>query len=318
MPAADTKNKVMRSAFIPALEKVFREHEECIFITADDGAPELDTFYQTMPDRFVQVGIAEQQMIGMAAGMAKEGMRPYCYAILTFLSSRVHEFVKLDIAAMKLPVTLFGVGTGYSYSQMGATHHLVEDIALMASCPGLEIWSPSDPMTAAAMAQLSYETATPKYIRLDRDPLPDLQKSLNGALQLGIRELTLPNRCDVFIVSTGIMTHQALKVAAKLSGEIKINVGVLDVLRIAPFPAEELRRYMRRYPSLMVALEEHFLHGGLGSIVANTISDTPMDRELLRIGVPEKYTFESGGRQTIWRNYGLDVDSIVRRIREWL
>ena len=315
MPVADTNNKVMRSAFIPALEKVFREHEECIFITADDGAPELDTFYQTMPERFVQVGIAEQQMIGMAAGMAKEGMRPYCYAILTFLSSRVHEFVKLDIAAMKLPVTLFGVGTGYSYSQMGATHHLVEDIALMASCPGLEIWSPSDPMTAAAMAQLSYETPIPKYIRLDRDPLPDLQGSLDGALQSGIRKVTT-GPCDVLIVTTGIMTHQAMKVAAALAGEI--GVGVLDVLRIAPFPADELKYYMRRYSRPVVTLEEHFLHGGLGSIVASVITDGPMSRDLLRIGVPEKYTFESGGRQTIWRNYGLDVDSLVSRIRDWL
>src|SRR5678809_301920 len=131
---SDTKFKLgQRDRFFEELFKIFQQDSNCVIITADNGAPSLDQF-TTLKNQFVQVGIAEQAMIAMAAGMAHEGKRVWTYCIAPFATTRVHEFVKLDVAAMKLPITILGVGAGFAYDIMGPTHHTLEDIAIMRAC----------------------------------------------------------------------------------------------------------------------------------------------------------------------------------------
>jgi transketolase len=150
----------MRDAFFEALFTIAKGDPEVVFVSADNGAPTLDRFVAELPDRFFTVGIAEAQMIGLAAGLALEGKKVYAYAIAPFITTRVHEQVKIDVCSMNLPIVLLGVGAGYAYDIMGPTHHTVEDIAIMRALPNLVIHSPADGATAAALARISRETAS--------------------------------------------------------------------------------------------------------------------------------------------------------------
>jgi len=297
----------MRDAFFEELLKIFRLDPNCVFVAADNGAPTLDTFARELPRQYVTVGIAEQEAVGLAAGMALEGWRPWVYAIAPFVTARVYEFAKLDICAMSLPVTLLGVGAGYSYDIMGPTHHTTEDLALMRSLPGMTVWSPADGRTAGALAKHVYRARTPAYIRFDRAGLPDLGGEVN--LESGYR-LHRPGpgpgcRC---IVTTGVMTHLALQAFGGTDT-------VVEVLRL-PI-SREVASLVNGFPEV-VTLEEHLLPGGLGAAVLEALSDlgdwpTPA---VLRLGA-DGYVFDLGGREEIWRRLGLGVADIKRRVTEW-
>jgi transketolase len=299
-----------RDAYFEALFEIFKADKDCVIITADNGAPSLDQFAD-LPGQFYTVGIAEQAMMAMAAGMALEGKRVWVYAIAPFVTTRVHEFVKLDICAQNLPVTILGVGAGLAYDNMGASHHTLEDIAIMRALPGLEIYSPADAVCAAALVPYLYKRQVPAYIRFDRAGIPNLyvEKVLKASVAVGYVQHEAVVTPEFTIIATGIMVHQALKVAKTMARDI----AVFDIYRLWPFP---LHLSTRLGP--IVTLEEHFLAGGLGSIVSEALHDGAHSNSLLRLGVPARYTFLYGGRERIWKEYSLDVDSIVDKIIAWL
>jgi transketolase len=225
---------------------------------------------------------------------------------------------------MKLPITILGVGAGFAYDIMGPTHHTLEDIAIMRACPGLEIYSPADSVCAAALAKLSYERLTPKYIRFDRAGIPDIYKD---DFQYESLKFWYPNahkvQPDAWIVATGVMVHQALNASTELLKHYnKWEVGVVDVTRIIPFDGDDFLERIddmtRDYDVPLISLEEHFLSGGLGSVVSEILHDAGKRTRLLRIGIPDVYHFEPWGREEAWRKYGLTTEAIVKRIREWL
>jgi len=306
-----------RDAFFNALFDIFKADSNCILITADNGAPSLDQFVEQTPRQFIQVGIAEQNMIGMASGLAQEGKRVWTYCIAPFATSHVHEFVKLDVCASKLPITILGVGAGYAYAEMGPSHHTADDISIMRTCCGLEIYSPADSVCGAALAKLSYERLTPKYIRFDRAGIPNIYK----ADEYDFKPLTFlyPNwrksECDAWIVSSGIMTHTALKVSEFFLKE-KLEFGVVDVARVWPFDKDEFLAHVGQ--KNIITLEEHFLSGGLGSIVSEVLHDADNLNSLLRVGIPDVYHFEPWGRDEAHKKYGLTVDGVVKRIKDYL
>jgi len=311
---AETKFIIgMRDAFFDALYRLAREDKNVVVITADNGAPSLDKFAQTLPGQFFNVGIAEQQMFGMACGMAFEGKKVYCYAIAPFVTTRVHEFIKLDVCAMNLPIVALGVGAGYAYDIMGPSHHTVEDIAIMRVQPNLKIYSPADSTCAAALAEISCRDRSPQYIRFDRAGIPNLYDdnvNVSGGLLNPIE-----SDGDICIISTGIMVHQAVKVATKLA-EIGISAGVSDVCRLKPVNIEALLDLVGNVRGV-VTLEEHYLAGGLGSMIAEIFVDGNIFKPLLRIGQADRFVFDYGGREAIWEKYGLDVESVVGRIEHW-
>lgn len=311
---AETKFIIgMRDAFFDALYGLAKEDKNVVIITADNGAPSLDKFAQTLPGQFFNVGIAEQQMFGMACGMAFEGKKVYCYAIAPFVTTRVHEFIKLDVCAMNLPIVALGVGAGYAYDIMGPSHHTVEDIAIMRVQPNLKIYSPADSTNAAALAEISYGDRSPQYIRFDRAGIPKLYDD-NSNFSEGILN-PIKSGGDICVISTGIMVHQAIKIATKLA-EIGISAGVIDLCRLKPVNIERLL-YLIENVCGVVTLEEHYLAGGLGSIVAEIFVDRNIFKPLLRIGQSDKFVFDYGGRVAIWEKYGLDVDSVVDGIKQW-
>ena len=300
--------KGMRDCFFDALYERFKQDKKLVFITADNGFPTIEKWAETLPGQFYQVGIAEQQMVGMAAGFALRGYKPFCYAIAPFVTTRVHEFIKLDVCAMKLPICMIGVGAGYAYDIMSTTHHTAEDIAIMRALPDMHIYSPADGPTATAVANCVVDGREPSYVRLDRGGLNDIYLPEDTGKQW-YSLLRSHEDTDLAIVSTGIMTHQALKAAEFL------NAAVVDVIKLKPIHSslvEELSGYRR-----VVTLEEHRLPGGLGSIIAETFADHGIKLPLLRLAAEDRFAFELGGREVIWQNMGLDVDSIVRRIKDW-
>lgn len=306
-----------RDRYFTELFEIFKADKNCVMITADNGAPTLDQFAEQLPKQFIQVGIAEQQMFGMAAGLAVEGKKVFCYAIAPFVTTRVHEFIKLDVCAMDLPIVLLGVGAGYAYDVMGPSHHTVEDISIMRALPNLVIWSPCDGPTAAALARRSYELSSPQYIRFDRAGVADVYDeapNLVRGFQVVGGNVDGDSRSDVDILATSAMVDNACKVAALLGD--KVRVRVVDVFRLKPILSAELLAHLQDADHV-VTLEEHFLNGGLGSIVAEIFADNHVKTPLYRMGIPDEFVFDYGGRENIWKRFGLDTESVSSAIRTY-
>lgn len=302
----------MRDAYFKELYKIFRQDKNTVLLSADNGAPTIDAISE-LPGQFRNVGIAEQQMIGMACGLALEGRRVWVYAIDPFVTFRCLEFIKLDMCAMDLPIVALGVGAGYAYDIMGPTHHAVGAVATMRVWPNLKVYSVADSVTAAALAPISYEDRCPQYIRFDRAGIPDLYHDRTIDFREGL--VCAKPGTDIYIVAHGIMVHQALKIADILSTS-GIEVGVIDLFRLKPVNTPRLLEYLQSVPRV-VSLEEDYLQGGMGSILAEIIVDHGLNLPLLRIGQGDRFVFDLGGREAIWRRYGLDVSGNAAKITEW-
>lgn len=303
----------MRDSYFVELLKIFENDKKTFFVSADNGAPMMDPISE-LPGQFRNVGIAEQQAVAMACGLAREGRKVWFYAIDPFVTIRVTEFVKLDMCAMNLPITALGVGSGYSYDNMGPTHHAVGNIATMRPWPNLAIYSPSDNITAAALAYINYEDHKPQYVRFDRVTLDDIYNPDGFNVRAG---LAVPREgTDLCIVSTGRMVHNSLQVAKRLE-QLGISVKVVDLFRIKPINSQLLLEHLAS-TNKIVTYEEDYLIGGMGSAIAEIMVDNKIWKPVLRIGQKDVFVYDLGGREAIWEKYGLDVDSVTRKIHNWL
>ena len=303
----------MRDAFFDGLYPAAMKDKNIIVVSADMGAPSLDKFRDNLAEQFVNVGIAEQNMINVATGLALEGKKVFVYAIMPFATLRCYEVTKVNLSLMNIPVTIIGVGAGFSYDDSGPTHHSTEDIAVMRALPNMTVLSPSDSIMAAGFARMSCQMPTPNYVRLDREVLPLLyQPDTNFADGLA----ALRTGDDMCIIATGNMVHRAIEVSDKLQ-EAGINAGVIDLYRIKPIDQELLLASLKQVKRI-VTLEEHLLTGGLGSAVLETLADSNKVIPIKRIGIQDKYLYAYGGRNNIQATCGLDADSVTKTILEWL
>lgn len=309
------KEASMREFFFDRLYDLARENRNIVLVSADMGAPYLkdvgaEKFRRELPGQYVETGIAEQNAILVAAGLAHSGKKPYAYAIAPFVTTRVHEFAKLELGVMKLPVTILGVGVGFSYDESGPTHHTTEDIAIMRAIPNLTILSPSDNNIAAAFADITSRLDGPAYIRLDRQLLPQIY--FPGCnFEKGFSELKKGE--DVCIVSTGNMVHKALEAHEALRESGK-SVGVIDLYQLNPV-SSDFKDALKKYKKI-VSVEEHLVNGGLGSIVSETITDNDLDLRLKRIGL-RGYHYLYGGRDNLHECTGLGLKDIVREVKDF-
>lgn len=306
----------MRDVFFAELYQIFRKDKSCVLITADNGAPTLDQFAKEFPKQYYNVGIAEQQMMGMACGMAFERKKVYTYAIAPFVTIRCYDQNKLDMCAMNLPIVNLGVGAGYAYDIMGPSHHTVEDITVMRVLPNLKIYGPADGVTARALAEITYRDQAPQYIRFDRSGIPNLYEGRKVNFEEGLVQIIGCENPDITLLATGVMTHSALKVAKNLE-EKNFRVSVIDLFRLKPINRKLLIRLLKDSRTLMT-LEEHLLAGGMGSAVLEVLSDDNLRIPTLRIGQEDRFVFDYGGREAIWEKYGLDVASVTEKVSNWL
>ncbi len=310
----------MRDALLRRIWQHMAQDRNVWFVTADFGSPVLDHIRADFPDQFVNVGIAEQNLINVSAGLALEGMTVFAYAIAPFLTMRCYEQIRISLSLLSsvrsLNVNLIGVGAGYSYVVSGPTHQCYEDIALMRLLPNMQVYSPADHVMAARLFDRCLGSMGPKYLRLDAQVLPVLyeEKSSEG-LSAGYR---IHRRGEVIsLVATGYMVHTALKVADLLEEEGK-RIGVIDVydlngLNESGF-CENLQRYQR-----IVSLEEGFTgRGGLDALIHGMLSRYLPDLQLTALGVPNKWRFDLGDRGSLHEQAGIGLHSVCRTIQSIL
>lgn len=305
----------MRDAFFDSLYTCARADKNIVLISSDTGAICLDRFRKELPKQFVNCGIAEQNMIGVAAGMAMSGKRVFVYAIVPFASMRCYEQIRVDLCCMDLPVSVIGVGAGFDYSTLGPTHHGTEDISLMCSLPRMAVYSPSDSLAASAVAPVCCAGRSPCYVRLDRTGFPLLYRSV-GQIDYASGFTVIRKGGPLAILSTGRMSCTALQAAQKLSRK-GIDASVIDVYTLKPLAQEALWKVIApaRY---IVTLEEHFLTGGLGSIVTLLHSRMRGRSHVRMIGIPMDFCRQYGSRDYLRGTYGLDADGVTRSIAEWI
>lgn len=307
-------NISQRDAFWNKVCELAKVDKDIVIITADMGAPALDKIREDISSQFVNVGIAEQNAITIAAGLSLTGKRVFTYAIAPFITLRCLEQIRVGNAIMKIPITIVGVGAGFGYEDSGPTHHIIEDIAIMRSMPDITIHSITDSVMASAFAEISCEMQTANYVRLDRQVLPNIY-SKNTDFTKGIS--VLKKNKDNYIISTGSMTHTALDIANKLENQ-KVSVGVIDVYTL-PIN-ESLFLETVKGVKKIISLEEHFLPGGLGSAVCEILNDNNLLIPVKRIGLPvnKGYCYKYGGREIIRNYYGIDKEAIKRKILDFI
>jgi len=314
----DTEVKVMRDIMISEICKKMSRQKNIFFVSGDFGAPPLDRLRTKFKDRFLNIGIAEQNLINVSVGLALESFIVYTYGIIPFLTMRGYEQIKNNISLMaqirEMNINLIGVGTGLSYDISAPSHHAIEDICIMRVLPNFVIFSPSDWVLVDRFVDFSINLRMPKYIRLDGKPLPRIYKQDQKIdLEAGFYELVKGKK--VCIVSTGYMTHKALKAAEKLC-KSKLNVGVIDIFFLKPINSDLLYKTLKKY-EYIVTLEEGFINkGGLDGLVLDILNSKNSNIKLKKIGFEDKYVFDVGGRDYLHKLHGLDEESIACVVKE--
>lgn len=305
----------MRDAFFHSLLSEAEKNRDVVLVTADTGAICHDEFKEKLSGQYVNIGIAEQNMIGVAAGLAMGGKIVYVYAIVPFATMRCYEQIRVDLCCMKLPVNIVGIGAGFDYSTLGATHHGTEDIALMRSLPNMTIYSPSDSLTAGLLAKVDHQQGGPRYIRLDRTGSPSIYKD-EEEVDFSKGFSVLREGRDSYIIATGRMVYSALQIAEKLSDQ-SIDIGVIDLFKIKPFNEEMIWNVVKKTERI-VTLEEHFITGGIGSTISEMLAAKKDAPVLKSIGIPNQFCGIYGERKYLQQWCKLDVDSITKNIKEWI
>lgn len=312
--------RAMRDVFIEELCRLMRTNRELFFLSADFGSPKLDKIRRDFGDRFINVGIAEQNLINVSTGLALEDFTVYAYAIAPFLTMRPYEQIRVNLSLLsqlkKINLNLVSVGAGLSYDVSGPTHHCLEDIIIMRALPNLVVFSPSDWVLAREFADYSIKVKKPKYIRLDGKPLPAIYHDAGDInFDRGFSELRQGKK--VCLVSTGYMTQKALRVAKLLSGE-GTEIGIIDVYMIKPLRKDLLLPAFKKY-EILVTLEEGFINkGGLDSLIASILGNENSSIQLNRLGFGDAYVFNIGGREHLYGLNKLDDRSIANYIGETL
>ncbi len=302
----------MRNSFVSALTEAALRDSSIVLITGDLGYGVVDDFAQKLPRQFVNVGVAEQNMIGVASGMAQSGFRPFVYSIANFSTLRCLEQIRNDVCYHDLNVTVVSVGAGLAYGTLGYSHFAVEDIAVMRAMPGLRILSPADPVEANACVALILESQGPTYVRLGKGGDPIVHRSSPVAFP---RPTTLRVGRDLSLVSTGSAVGLCLA-ASDLLAERGHEVAVTSVPQVAPLDAAWVDG-LRVGPPVVI-VEEHRLHGGFGASVVEELSNRGDLIPVLRIGLPGTKLSDVGSPQYLRNVYGLSPIAIASACEELL
>jgi transketolase len=301
----------MRDAFFAELAQAAAADERIWALTGDLGIGLFDEFEKIASGRHLNVGIAEQNLVGIAAGLAYAGKTPIAYSIAPFLTSRPHDQVRVDVALARANVKLVGVGGGVAYGTLGPTHHAIEDIALMRTLPNMTVLTPADPAETRAATRAMLAHDGPVYLRLGKNGEPAALPQ-GSAFAIG-RAMRVREGDDVAIVSCGPMLTEALR-AADLLATAGFGTRVVHLGTIKPFDAHgviEACADMRT----VVTVEEHTVLGGLGSAVAEALAEAGCPAPLRRIGMPDCFANAVGSRDHLIRHYGLDAAAIAAAAR---
>ncbi len=304
----------MRDAFVRALAELADKDPDVILVNGDLGFGVLTDFIENRPTQYVNAGVAEQNMTGLAAGMALEGARAYTYSIGNFTTLRCLEQLRNDVCYHDANVTAVAVGGGFSYGQLGMSHFATEDLAILRALPGMTVVAPSDPWQAVELTKQMYAKAGPAYLRIDKDKagLPEAPGDVTLGKVRRVRE-----GGDATVFTTGAILVEALAAAEVLAGE-GIELTLVDVHTIKPFDAAGVVAAAQA-TGVVLTLEEHTVIGGLGSAVAEALLDAGCcPRAFRRMGVQDLYPTVVGDQRYLRREYGLDSVALAAAVRDAL
>ncbi len=304
----------MRGTFARILCELADKDERVVLLTGDLGYTVLEPFRDRFPKRFFNVGVAEQNMVGLATGMAEAGMVPFCYSIGTFASLRPFEFIRNGPVLHHLPVRVIGLGAGFEYGTAGPTHYSLEDVGIMRTQPGLTVIAPADFEQAGAALHATWDLPGPVYYRLGKDDTSALP-GLQGRFELG-RTQTVRKGDDLLIFTCGPISLDVTAAAADLA-KAGIEAAVVVVASMSPVPENDLVESLGRH-RLALTVETHSVTGGLGSLVAEVIADHGIGTRLVRLGVRTGSKGRSGSAAYMHARHGLDTTGIVKAARRLL
>ncbi len=305
----------MRIAFLRTITELAGQDERITLITGDLGFGVLEPFAQRFPDRFINVGVAEQNLIGVSAGLALCGKIVFAYSIANFPTLRCLEQIRNDVCYHGADVKIVAVGGGFAYGALGVTHHATEDLAVMRALPGMVVVAPGDPVETRHATRAIAAHPGPCYLRLGRAGEPVVHQS-DISFKLG-RALLVRQGHDLTLVTTGGLLVMAVRVAEHLASK-GIQARILSMHTIKPLDEETVLAAARE-TRLIVTLEEHSTIGGLGSAVADVLVERNDGRvRFRRLGIPSVFASPVGSQEYLRQQYGLSVEGILRAIEESL
>lgn len=300
----------MRGTLGVALHDLGAHYDDLVVMSADLGYTSgLGRFMDAFPEKFYNLGIAEENMVGVASGMAKEGFCVYATTFSNFLAMRSYEQIRLNMGYMNIPVKLVGVGSGFAMGMFGNTHYGIEDMALIRAIPNITLLSPADSTEVVKMIEATSTYAHPVYIRLTGGMnLPIIYKD-DYIFEIG-KSITLREGKDVVIIATGTMVYNSLK-AAEILSEEGVSCRVINMHTIKPLDVSAIQSACGA--KLIVTVEEHSKIGGLGGAVAEVLSDLGEHPPLLRIGLTDEFK-HAGTYEFMINEFKLSIDDIVNSI----
>ena len=305
----------MRRTCVNMVYELAKQDPRVVFVGSDLGAGLLDDMKAAMPDRFYMEGVCEQNLIGMAAGLAMEGYIPYVNTIATFITRRCYEQVAVDVCLHNLPVRLIGNGGGMVYAPLGPTHMATDDIAIMRALPNMAIVAPTDAEDMKRFMTTTLDWPGPLYIRLGKGGDTVVSREQDG-FEIGKANL-LREPGEVLIVSTGVMASRVLDAAEALAQD-GISCGVLNMHTVKPLDEKTLLDLAGK-AKRVITVEEHSRIGGLGSAVTDTLVENLGQNlpAIHRIALPDVFPEDYGSQDSLMQSYGLQAPEIADAIRQW-
>jgi transketolase len=302
----------MRNTFVKILIEMATIDDRIFLITPDLGFSVLEEFEENFPDRFLNVGIAESNAVSIASGLALSGKVVYIYSIIPFVTMRPFEQIRVDLAYMNTNVRLIGVGAGITYGSAGATHHSIEDIAIMRALPNMSVFSPCDPYEVEQVTKESVNHQGPIYFRLAKKGEPTIS-DISKEIKLGKANIIQENENAIIsIVFTGNSSDIAIEVYDKLIKQDK-KVNLIHFHTIKPFDYDVLENILLKTENIFT-IEEHSIIGGLGSVVSEYIAESKFNPKFKRFALPDEYSHYVGSQGYIREQFGFTSKKILEQI----
>jgi transketolase len=302
----------MRNAFADELTRIGSDDPRLVMLSGDIGNKLFDKFRAAHPTRFFNCGVAEANMMGVAAGMALNGLRPVAYTITPFITTRCLEQIRTDVCYHEAPVTVVSVGAGLAYAGLGPTHHACEDISFLRSIPNMVVICPGDAWEVRGALRAAMQQERPVYIRMGKKGEPTVHAAVPADFAIG-RAITIADGRDVCLLSTGNMLPEVLDAAHRLQ-ERGVSAKVVSFHTVKPLDEEMLADVFGRFP-LVATVEEHSLIGGFGAAVAEWLVDNGVTpQKFLRFGTPDRFFKQSGEQEYAREQLGLTGHQIADRL----
>lgn len=297
----------MRGTFFKTLAELALQDQRILLLTGDLGYMSLEPFSERFPDRFINVGVAEQNMVGVATGLAEAGFIPFIYSIAPFVVLRPYEFIRNGPVLHQFQVRIVSIGGGLEYGHDGASHYGLEDIGVLRIQPNLTIISPADYQQAAKALLTTWDLPGPVYYRLGKDD-KSIVPGLGGHFELGRAQL-IGQGSDLLIITMGNIAGEAALAVEALAAQ-GISSTMMVIASISPPPIDDLVKSLTKFP-LAVTIEAHYITGGLGSLVAEVIADQGLSCRIVRCGIKGKPNGLSGSQDYMWRLHGLSAELVA-------